>query len=387
MEHVRVLAGEIGARGSCTEAEQRAAEYAADTMRALGAREVTVERFRAVPGTYRPYAVAFGLALSGTAVAWMWPGRLTLALAALAHLAAAWGMIRESDLRASWMRRLLPQATGHNAVGVMPAAGEVRRRAVVCAHLDTHRTPVFYSSDTWQRLFGLLVTGAFASLVAGIMVYGLGALLDWTWVYWIGLLTGSVQMALLGLSIQAEFTPYSPGANDNASGVGVALGLAERLAREPLDHTEVWLALTDCEEVMAQGMVSFVDARGAALGSDAMYVILDQVGAGHLTWLSVDGLILKHETHPLALDLARRAAAALPEIKSEERPGVAYTDAVVATKRGVPAITLSAIPKEGGAGAHWHQMSDRVDVVQRSSLVDACAFAWLVLRETDRMVP
>ena len=122
--------------------------------------------------------------------------------------------------------------------------------------------------------------------------------------------------------------------------------------------------------------------HGAALGK-AVYIILDQVGAGHITWLSVDGLILKHATHPLALDLARRTSAALPEIEAEERPGVAYTDAVVATRRGAPALTLSAIPREGGAGAHWHQMSDRVDVVQRSSLADACAFAWHVLRQVD----
>lgn len=383
MGHVRVLAGDIGGRGSCTAAEQRAAEYAAQEMKTLGARAVAVEPFRAAPGTYRPYAVAFGLALLSTGAVWLWPGRATLGLAALAHAAAAWGMLVESDLRPSWIRHLLPRATGHNAVGVLPAAGEVRRRVVLCAHLDTHRTPVFYSSEAWQRLFTLIVTVAFASLAAGMAAYGIAALLDWAGVRWLGMITGATQLIALALSIHAELTPHSPGANDNASGVGVTLALAERLASAPLEHTEIWLALTDCEEVMSQGMVAFVDAHGTELGQDAVYVILDQVGAGHITWLTVDGLIRKHKTHPLALDLARRAAAALPDVKTGERPGVAYTDAVVATQRDRVALTLSAIPGEEGAGAHWHQMSDTVDVVQRSSLADTYLFVGQVLSAVE----
>ena len=102
--------------------------------------------------------------------------------------------------------------------------------------------------------------------------------------------------------------------------------------------------------------------------------------------LSVDGLILKHKTHPLALDLARRAAAGLADMETEERPGVAYTDAVVATKRGLASLTLSAIPTiDSAAGAHWHQMSDTVDVIQPSSLADACRFTWQVLRLVDEL--
>lgn len=54
------------------------------------------------------------------------------------------------------------------------------------------------------------------------------------------------------VSACADATPFSPGANDNASGVAVVLELARRLARDRLRQTEVWLAFTDGEEVGAQ---------------------------------------------------------------------------------------------------------------------------------------
>jgi hypothetical protein len=88
-------------------------------------------------------------------------------------------MLAETDFSANWLRRLLPSATSQNAVGVIPPAGGATRRVVLCAHLDTHRTPIFYSSPTWHALFGALVAAAFVSMAAGALAYLLAALLAW----------------------------------------------------------------------------------------------------------------------------------------------------------------------------------------------------------------
>jgi hypothetical protein len=314
LARVHHLAAEIGGRGSCTPAERRAAEYAAAEMRRLGAVQVRLEPFRALPSTYWPFALAFGAGLLGTLLAWLLAGRWGLAAAALLSSLGAGGMLAETDLAGNWMRRLLPHRESQNAVGLVPAAGEVRRQAVLCAHLDSHRTPIFYSSPAWHQVFGLGVGSALASIALAAVVYSLGALMAWTWVRWLGLVAGVVQLFALGLCLHADRTPYSPGANDNASGVGVALALARRLARQPLARTEVWLALTGCEEVGARGMAAFLDAHAAELGDRAFYLVPDEVGAGRLGYLTADGLVRKHPTHPEALTLARRARAALPEV-------------------------------------------------------------------------
>ena len=186
LAHVHALADEIGARGSCTAAEERAAAYAAEHMRCLGLQGV-VESFRGAPSTYRPYALAFVTAMLGTALVHLPGGRWAAAAAAALSALAAWGMLRETDLATDWLRRLLPRGHSQNAVCIVAPSGPVQHRAVLCAHLDSHRTPVFYSSRPWQRLFSLLVGAAWASMVAGAMLYGLGALLGWTWVRWAGL--------------------------------------------------------------------------------------------------------------------------------------------------------------------------------------------------------
>jgi len=383
--HIHHLAAAIGGRGSCTPAEQQAAEYAARQLRALGLADVRVEPFRSAPSTYTPYALAFLTALLGTLLSWLPGGRWTLSAAALLGLLGAWGMLAETDLALNWMRLLLPRAGSQNTVGILRPAATAQRRAVLCAHLDTHRTPIFYSSLAWNRLFAAAVPGAFAGMALSAAAFAAGALLAWEGARWIGLAVAPILLFALGLCLSAGFTPFSPGANDNASGVAVVLDLAARLAAQPLERTEVWFAFTGCEEVGAYGMAAFLDAHAAQLGSDAAYLILDQVGVGRLTCLTADGLVRKHTTHPRALALARAAAAALPNLNVRERVGLAYTDALVATKRGLAALTLCALPDPGsGQSAAWHQMCDTPDRIDPTSLAAAGALCWQILLQIDR---
>lgn len=384
LDHICYLSEGIGARGSCTPGERQAAEYAAEQMRAAGARDVRFEPYWGAASNYRPYVLAFVAALLGAVLVWLVRERWMMAVAALLSALGAWGMFAESDLSASWMRRLLPRAASRNAVGILSPSGEVKRRAVLCAHLDTHRTPIFYSSTTWYMVFALLVGGAFVSMAVAALAYALGALFDWPWVRWIGLAAAAIQFFALVLCIQADFTPFTAGANDNASGAGVALSIAQRLAAEPLAHTEVWLAFTGCEEVGAYGAAAFLDAHVAELGPDAVHVILDQVGFGRVRYLTADGLILKRKTHPKALALARRAAYELPDLKMHGQTGLAFTDALVATKRGLIALTLNTLPSPiTNDNLHWHRPSDTLAHVDLDALADTHAAVWQLLQQID----
>jgi len=380
-EHVIYLAETIGGRGSCTAQERQAAEYGAQQLRALGAQKVRVEPFRGAPSTYRPYALAFGAALLGTCLAWC-GGRRGMALAALLSGLGTWGMLAESDFTANWARRLLPRGKSQNVVGIVSAAGKPARSVVLAAHLDTHRTPVFYSSAAWQRLFSLLVGLAFVSMAIGALLYLLGAVTGWGGVRWGGLVMAAMELFALTLCLHADFTPFSPGANDNGSGVGSVLALAARLVREPLPRTEVWLLLTGCEEAASYGMVAFLDAHGGEL-QDASFVILDQVGMGKVSMPVPEGLIMRQRPHPEMLALARRVAATHPELGFSEHFGAAYTDAAVAHKRGFKALSLDAMPAEGATQMYWHQMTDTPEHVEVEALRDVHLFVWEMLQEAD----
>jgi hypothetical protein len=385
IDHIHYLAGDIGGRGSCTPQERQAGEYVVEQLRLLGVQDVRLEPYRGAPSTYRPFALAFTIGLFGLALAATLQGRLGFILGALLNLLGAWGMLTETDVADNWMRRLLPKADSQNVVGTIPPAGAVTQRAVLCAHLDTHRTPVFYSSKAWHRLFSLLVSTAFLSMAAGTGLFGTAAAFGWSWMRWAAVVLAPIQLFAVLMCLHADTTPFSPGANDDASGVGVILGLVDRLRGEPLSNTEVYLAFTGCEEVGSYGVAAYLDAHAREFGTDTVYLILDEVGLGKIKYLTLDGLIRKHAMHPRALELARAASARCLELGVVEKVGAAYTDALEPTKRALISLTISCdVPPQSQEASHWHQMTDTPEHVDAQTLTDAHVYTWEILRLIDQ---
>lgn len=385
LQHVHYLSQAIGGRGSCTAQERRAGEYAAEQMRQIGVKEIRAEPFTAIPSTYWGYALSFAAASTGLLIVLLSDGLGERVLAALLSLAGVWGFLAETEFAPSWTRWALSRKESQNICGVIPAEKDVWSRVVLCAHLDTHRTPIFYSSEVWYAAFTALVALSFLSMAVGATVLGLSIFLDWTSARWVCLGLLPVQLFGLAMCLHADFTPYSPGANDNASGVGAALALARRLRRKPLKHTEVHLALTGCEEVGDWGIAAYLDQNAEKLGKDAVYIILDEVGLGDLKYLTADGLIFKHKTHPRALELARQAKRALAEVKIVEGVGLAYTDALQATKRGLMALTICTVPApKSGSVTHWHRMTDTLETLSAKDLENTLRFAWTLLQLVDQ---
>ncbi len=379
-EHIRHLSETIGGRGSCRAEQRRAAEYVREKMREAGVSRVEFEPFKGAPSTYLPFALAFAVALAGTLSVLFVENRIALTFAAILNLLGVWAMFAESEFASNWTRWLVPLKETQNLTGTVSPKRPATRQVILCAHLDSHRTPIFYSTRTWQKAFGLSVTGAFLSMVLGALIFGLGSLTSWVWLRWSGLLLGPAQIFVLALVVSAEFTPFSPGANDNASGAGVILSLAERIRQEPLEQTAVNFVFTDCEETGAYGIIAYLNRHAESLGRDAVYVILDEVGAGKIKTVTEDGLILKHKTHPKAIQLSRQAS-----VEAIEAKGEAYTDALPITKRGLIAITVSsAFPNPEVAVSHWHQMSDRIEFIDKQILQSTHDFAWNVLQAVDK---
>jgi Zn-dependent M28 family amino/carboxypeptidase len=84
---------------------------------------------------------------------------------------------------------------------------------------------------------------------------------------------------------------YSPGANDNASGVAVVLALARHLHEASLAHLDTHYALLTAEEMGLIGSQQFV--KGTSLPKENTYVInLDMVGTGRrLCYVRGSGLL------------------------------------------------------------------------------------------------
>lgn len=385
LEHIKFLSQDIGSRGSCTPQEEQACRYTKDFLQSLDLNSITLDHFQAIPSTYQPFALAFGIALLGALAALFIPAQTIFIVAAVLNALGAAGMLAETNLSPNWMQWLLPKAVSHNAVGVWKPHGEVSRQVVLCAHVDTHRTPIFYSSESWHKVFSLMVQMAFASMVSGAILFVLMAFSTWDWLRWLAAMIALVELLALLLCLHADRTPFSPGANDNASGVAVCLEIAKHLKNYPLKHTSIHFAFTGCEEVGAHGIKTFLNQYTDVIDNKTVFIILDEVGLGSIRYLTRDGLVFQHPTHPQALALAHQTASTLKTLNIHEGPGLAYTDALVATKRGLSALTICTLPETGSQeSSHWHQMSDTIEHVDPTSLENVFQFTWALIQKIDQ---
>jgi hypothetical protein len=126
----------------------------------------------------------------------------------------------------------------------------------------------------------------------------------------------TAQRCLTILMAHADTGPGLPGANDNASGVGVLAALAPRLARlQP--SCDVWLVVTGAEErfvtgrpdhLGAQALVDRVDRRGRRADL-RLALSLDEVGRGRRFFLQSPHARARPAVEGRVLAAARAAGA------------------------------------------------------------------------------
>ncbi len=122
----------------------------------------------------------------------------------------------------------------------------------------------------------------------------------------------------------SDSTPTAPGANDNASGVGVVTELAGRLERIG-PACDVWLVATGAEERVYTGspdhlgalaLARRVRARGAARRLD-WALSLDEVGRDRPFWLRSPAAGLRASVERELLASARRVRVAVGWVRDE----------------------------------------------------------------------
>lgn len=380
--HIDHLARGIGPRGSATAAEAQAAEYAHETFSRAGL-EPQVERFQSAVSAWWLFALACALALLAFAV-YPLAGRISAAVALVVSAIAVSAAAREIHLRDNALRLLLPRRESQNVWAAVPASGDVRRKIIVVGHLDTHRTPLLFRSRGWLQLMHVLVPAGFVAMVALVVLFAVGVFLQTRIIYAVSFAPAVVVIPLLLFTLQADLTPYTAGANDNASGAGLLLALAETLPRQPLQHTELWLVATGCEEVGCYGAVAFIRAHEAEL-RDAAVLVVDSIGGGGSgpCYLRSEGMVLPHEYDPDLLSLADGIAAERPELGAYSRSMTeAYTEGLPALQAGLHTMTLCGFTPDGEL-PNWHQSTDTVDNIDREVLARNYAFIRELLLRVD----
>ncbi len=378
--HIHALAEEIGPRGSTTEGERLASLYCHRVLRRLGL-DAKIETFMSARSIYHPHLVAAAAILLAFLIYPLY-GRISAALSVVLILLALCCELLELSFHNNPIRAVIAKARSQNVIATIPPAGDHRQDLILIGHVDSHRTPVIFKNKTWLTAYVIFVTSAFFVFFSQAILYTLGIQSGWRWIWPATIICAVYALVLGAMCLHADSTPFSKGANDNATAAGIVLTLAEHLKSEPLKHTRVWLACTGCEEVQHYGAIDFFHRHRAEFRNPKA-VVFEMLGCDGPAWLTKEGIIVPFHADRELVELAETIAGENPELKGfPTRVSGGNTEMADALRQNIPAITLSGIDAKGFA-PYWHQPEDTYDKMDAGTLTRNYAFTWLFIRALD----
>lgn len=382
LKHVRFLSVEIGPRGSTREGERRGSEYAHREFERLKLQPVW-ETFKSARSIFHPHLLGSLLMLLAFAL-YPLAGRTTAILAAALSLLVLVSELQELSFVNNLFRLLVPKGDSQNVFAVIPPSGEHQRDLVLVGHIDSQRTPLIFRTRTWVRMYDRFTTVAFVGFILQVVLYTLGAVFAWSWIWYASIFSALCAFLLAAMCLEAESTPFTAGANDNATAVGMVLTLAEQLKKQPLSSTRVYAVVTGCEEVQHYGMIDFFRRHRHEL-KEPRAVIFEMLGCAGPAWTTREGIIIPFRADPALLALAERLAAAHPGWQAyASKISGGNTEMSDAVRFKVPAIPIFGLKPDGEA-PYWHQRGDTFDKLDPDVMQRTWEFTLALLEQIDRV--
>lgn len=382
MDHVRVLADQIGPRPVSTEEEHQTSLYVAQELTDSGF-EVNVDEFATPTGTRWAYALAFVAVALGTVISGIGifvPGIALSMFVVGIVLVAAGVFVYYTELNHNpFLSKLRAGGVSQNVVAKHVPASVARdtrsRKVVVVAHVDTVRAQPEVMPQLVQHtpLLRKILYYDMIALAAIVIVRALP--LPWPdaidLVLWIVSLIGSLYaLVAAGCIVANRFMPYISGANDNASAVAVMLTVAKRLLdpdeRAKAAERRAAKAKAAAEELDAKlaaedAQVEVHDAQAAAEAGvvpEGATIEYDEASSQQTTVLPT----IDPETGLPALDASAPAADAASAETQIIQPVSAEGEASAPAETGEPAAAedAAASASESDEGAHstYQPLSD-----------------------------
>ena len=259
--------------------------------------------------------------------------------------------------------------------------GTGRRLVILMAHLDSAPASYAYRADQVSH-FKVSVYVGTALVSTGMMIplieSGGLELPYWLKLLLAGLLVAQAVMA----SIDHWRFGFTPGANDNLTGVAAASEAASRLWAKMPDDTEVRLVITSAEEAGMLGAQHYWEQHHEELKARETHVLnFDTVGYGKLAFVTESGGFTPtfYDT-PLAA--AARALTHLNkrfEAIGPARHHVGDFDSVWFVRDGISSLTLAAYD-ENGMMPRIHTMDDTARGLDMTIVEEAAAFGEAIIR-------
>ena len=154
--------------------------------------------------------------------------------------------------------------------------------------------------------------------------------------------------------------------------------VTEMVDRE-LVEKEVWFVATGAEEVGTAGMEAFLAVYGDEV-RDALIINIDNVGAGQLSWVTIEGMARRYHANARLIGLAKRVSRDHEILVKPRAYRGLSTDATAALARGFKAMTLMAFDS-AGLPVNWHWKTDTSDQIEPEVVERATELVTHMIRE------
>ncbi len=361
-QHIQFLSEKIGGRPAGSRVEQEAFSYLAKQLTQWG------------------YALQSQKALFGVAPVWFIPyglGGIYLALCSI------WiNILPPIALTPPLLFYLLPFITrkaihwrkkdqlSQNIFTELPDENNSLPIFILSAHVDTAKASFFtksfiliinyYTLFIAQRVAIALATLSLL-LLFNITIPPLFILL----IQYVSIIVGLWLFLYQLIDNLCNQNHYSPGANDNASGVGILLSIAEELSKQEykdkLRNIKVGFLFTGAEETGAQGAEAFVPMLN---GRQVVVLCLDMVGCGYdIMYVTKDGTFMPIKTSMLVNNFMKKVSPSLLPIEYTVKSG--DFSAFCKNKIHASSIQTKGTIKQEIA---YHTIYDTIDIIDKNSL-------------------
>ena len=380
--HVRFLASDIGPRGTGTIGEKRAADYVSECLNQWGIPHERLTCRTIISMNHYPLIIdAMGLL---AIILYPLDGSFTRWLAALLALLVAPFMALTIRTSVNPLRVFLPKVTSPSVLGKIEPVGKVDLQVVLLSHLDSNKCRLAWKPERLGSLEPLTYVTLLVQALFGVL-YLAGAITGQRWSIWaLSLLPGAYMLAIVIILVLDDRAPYSPGANDNASSVGVVLDIAQELSQQPLANTRVWLAFTGAEETDHFGLRSVLERHPQEM-RPALFIDLEGVGAGDLVNVTRHGIGLHYSPDPELLEMAKKISLEHPKWEIRGEKMTMSEEVSTLTHLGYRAVCICGYDRQTHALPQWHQPGDTCENLDANSLLKARDFTRALLQAIDQL--
>lgn len=383
IKHLIYFTTKLPHRGSTTEFEKKAAEYSFRKLTSDGYLPVT-QPFKSAVSAYYP-ALVFCLGVVASILYFIsFPSNLSVAISVCIIGFFLTNILLDSAFKANSISSLLPRKDSQNIIATLPSVKQKKQTIVLIAHLDSHRTPLLFSSPFWVSILKLLVpVSIVCSLLVCLLI--LSYLISHIIHIYPLISLCFVFLILIILMAQADLTPYTTGANDNASGAATVLALSTHFKSHPLQNTEIYFVLSGCEEVGSYGARAFAHEYKNIIPGAYWFTIDGLSATGSVpAILSSETFLLSIKSDKRLIQLAQRTILENPVDDAFILPDYrgAYTDSSPGGMAGFKVISLVALKKDGALPS-WHTLSDNIENIDKQTLRKCINFILHFIKKID----